>query len=1646
MKILYCIITFVFLFLEMNSQWEDARIIFDPNGYNRLYTDKFLVDVDLDGDLDVLVNKGWDPFYHSLILVNDNLESHTTGFYINSNFFLNELYGLHFADLNGDQIVEAISTNDSQQLIWQELHLDNEAHNFQSYLIEELSQPIIQTLQDMDDDGDTDILLRDENSGVTENYWLVNNGNFDFSLTSLPGANFENFFDIDEDGDLDFLRFSVSGLELIENLGNNEFAEATFISTLDLDLQYVNFQFTDADSDGDLDLFMAGEIATYWVEQSSNMNFDIVHNIPICDYCKVFLAYVDHDDWLDVVTYTYYNTYESSYAQWQRNDGTGHFETREFSTQLRFAPKFNQDIDGDGNKDLFGLKEIDTDGFFDSFWMDVYSSEGDVVVHPSSYFISLQSTSININDVNEDGNLDISFYQTGISTESDTLNAYFPNLGNGNFGWPQPTELAHSDEIHMVDLWGDETNELVYLDSSGYLIIEENIGGTNQYQIAASIDVSNCVEYSNKLIESDLNSDGLTDFLVSSLYMFVPCTAQGLVFNYIINDGNGSFHRDSVSVTGNDIRYQRLIDMNYDGFKDLIISTVQGTYIYYYNGITFSESFMSPAFMAIHGCVDWDGDNDIDIVASQHAEGYYLESVPFVFFQDSSGSFGQSIVLQFEQLFNSYSYDRTLQYDMDNDGFDEILFMYYQQKRIFLTKNNGNGYETYEVEIPEMNFPNGIDYSQNQLYIFPQIGDLDNDNYPDILLSINQIWNFGHEGSIVWLRNNLGDGCTDPNACNYKQSAAIDNGSCCYNNCGCTDSRSCNFDPLALCDDGSCNLSGCTNSEACNYDPLAICDDGSCLIGQQMIVEIEPLYNQVAVDFYRVTFYNTLDSSLHYATFHSNQYGEEEPQPFCLPQGCWEVYYQAQGEFVDSTTFFVSIKDSTNLSLWTDTMQIDFFQQGVIPRVQFYYGVFSDMEFCHCTSSSVGGCIDPIAFNYNRAAECNDGSCMYTASGVVFFDANENGIMDDNEVGISNQTLTIDPGNVTVITNNNGEFYAPLLSGEYSVNHNYDLDFPFYTTADSQIMSVGNPEGSQNLYFGLSTQNPSYEICVDVYPDAPTYPCDVFVNHNICFRNMGNLPLNGTITLEFDELFQDFIYNSEIDSVNDNIIFMGFENLQPGEMFFYDIKLKTPDASYLGYFLDNQVNVYGYYNDQLVAQGVKNRVTELACAFDPNDKVGYPVGYTNQHFISDSTEVEYVIRFQNTGNAPASDVIIRDQLDESFDIESFRLVANSHSVMASINPDTREITFIFDEINLPDSVHNEPLSHGLLAYAVRLNSDLPHLTEVHNYADIYFDNNDPVITNTAQHTIYDCEELVLEILLKDSGNCSHPEYRFEAGVEWADQYAWFLDNAGEGNSDLFLLSDSGHHTVKLVILNELCGLRSDSMNVDLIDHEPSYIYSSDTAICANQWAQLVSNYSEGNSWFFSGLPIGYSQEINVNEEGYYSLVVTTENCIIDSAQILINVLEMPQNMIVTQSGNNLICSVIPDVTYQWFLNGTLIDGANGIVLNILESGAYLVVATNSEGCNSTGTIEGTYLNVAEQSTNTLSVYPNPAHDQLTIQIPEEYTNAIIRITQMDGKLIKEIRAAATNMEVEVKGWPVGNYNIQISNGTLPELNSILMVK
>lgn len=166
-------------------------------------------------------------------------------------------------------------------------------------------------------------------------------------------------------------------------------------------------------------------------------------------------------------------------------------------------------------------------------------------------------------------------------------------------------------------------------------------------------------------------------------------------------------------------------------------------------------------------------------------------------------------------------------------------------------------------------------------------------------------------------------------------------------------------------------------------------------------------------------------------------------------------------------------------------------------------------------------------------------------------------------------------------------------------------------------------------------------------------------------------------------------------------------------------------------------NSLGYINQYPVngTQPSWHRIcVENIGSYDPNDKQGFPYGVGDAHNIRPGQEIDYLIRFQNTGTDTAFTVVIKDTLSPFLDPSSIRPGASSHPYTWDLSGQG-VVSFSFNNIMLPDSNVNEPASHGFVQFTINPYPTIPLGSVIENEAAIYFDFNIPVFTNTTWHTI-----------------------------------------------------------------------------------------------------------------------------------------------------------------------------------------------------------------------------------------------------------------------------------------------------------------------
>ncbi|PKP22910.1 MAG: hypothetical protein CVU05_01830 [Bacteroidetes bacterium HGW-Bacteroidetes-21] len=353
-----------------------------------------------------------------------------------------------------------------------------------------------------------------------------------------------------------------------------------------------------------------------------------------------------------------------------------------------------------------------------------------------------------------------------------------------------------------------------------------------------------------------------------------------------------------------------------------------------------------------------------------------------------------------------------------------------------------------------------------------------------------------------------------------------------------------------------------------------------------------------------------------------------------------------------------------------------------------------------------------------------------TINAQVFYDYNQNGIKEVNEYGVPYTNMLLMPNNTMSSTFDNGMHIFAIDTGLYSVELLFDSALWTTTTDSIQYINSNTPCSSDTIYFGLfSTTNTDISI-MNQYNGVAIANSDYTYNMNV--TNYGFLATNVMCTLTFDSLFS-FSSSSLPYSINNNVITWSLDTMLPGQNIQIINTFTSPDQTHLG---DTLILYYSITSDMLDVDLTNNSGISkciVRASYDPNDKQVVPMGVTEHGYVLHGQELEYTVRFQNTGNYPAMNIYLRDTISTALDMSTIQIKSSSHPVSWQYNAD-REIVFTFNNIMLPYEDEDESGSQGYVTYSISPYAGLADYTEVENTAYIYFDLNPPIVTNTSLNT------------------------------------------------------------------------------------------------------------------------------------------------------------------------------------------------------------------------------------------------------------------------------------------------------------------------
>jgi hypothetical protein len=393
-------------------------------------------------------------------------------------------------------------------------------------------------------------------------------------------------------------------------------------------------------------------------------------------------------------------------------------------------------------------------------------------------------------------------------------------------------------------------------------------------------------------------------------------------------------------------------------------------------------------------------------------------------------------------------------------------------------------------------------------------------------------------------------------------------------------------------------------------------------------------------------------------------------------------------------------------------------------------------------------------------------------SGTMFNDINGDGVQDPDEVGLPNWMVTLNIGHFADMTDADGNyFFGSLPPNTYTISEVHKLYWE---------QTCPDPPGTYDVTLEPEQTVTGKDFGNRIIPNIQDLSVTVaggtarpgFQKHyGLHYQNKGTVVTNGIVKLTLDPQVE-WLQSSpggDYNAIDHSVTWdVGALPLEFVGWLWTDVQI--PADVQIGTILTSTATIEPIAGDANSADNTDMETQTVRGSYDPNEKLVTPQGVI---FRSDT--LRYQINFQNVGTDTAFNIVVRDTLDINLDITTLESGASSHPYALDITG--RELSWTFANINLPDSITSEPKSHGFVTFRVQPMSDAPDGADIQNQGEIYFDFNQPVITNIVHSRIYLCGDANSDGVV-DVGDIVYLiNYLFKGG------FAPNPINTGDANSD-----------------------------------------------------------------------------------------------------------------------------------------------------------------------------------------------------------------------------------------------------------------------
>ena len=411
--------------------------------------------------------------------------------------------------------------------------------------------------------------------------------------------------------------------------------------------------------------------------------------------------------------------------------------------------------------------------------------------------------------------------------------------------------------------------------------------------------------------------------------------------------------------------------------------------------------------------------------------------------------------------------------------------------------------------------------------------------------------------------------------------------------------------------------------------------------------------------------------------------------------------------------------------------------QAIVNKSMIPSGQVEIVQDCDIPDSQ-GSLTNRLESNFQFSSNANCDDTLYSEFSVTL-----------NCLGGSGELL------YSMTTNNENQYFL-LPPGEFKVVPEFlNQDLFEFSPPYLDVNLNGGDTLSQDFCFYPKSNSVKY-VKVDMFSPDIARP-GFETSYKVKYSNIGNIKTDGEVIIIFEnEKMQLLDSDPMMGMRSDSELSHVFKDLEPFEEREIEVKflLNSPmDEPALNNLDIIEFCAYIILPD---APGLSDfDVTKLrqtlVNSFDPNDKT-----CLQGNVVIDTSlgrYLDYMIRFENTGTAEAVNITVEDRIDTSvFDISTLRIVDASHPVQSFT--EGQLVSFLFQDIYLPfDDANND----GYVVFELRTKEQLAVGDTIANTADIFFDFNFPIVTNTTEsfvatdmdmdgfHNLEDCDDENAEI-------------------------------------------------------------------------------------------------------------------------------------------------------------------------------------------------------------------------------------------------------------------------------------------------------------